>query len=121
MQSQLCITSVMIKLQSTTVAVIYVRPKTATVSVNGQTVDASKTISIPVNECQVTVAKSNPWTYTIAIPETDFVMSVSIANSLSVTFGIDSKVSFKAAAIDLRSMIPYMASSVKFNKTAGFL
>jgi hypothetical protein len=52
----------------------------------------SNPVSVGAGSCQMTIVKSNPWTYTITIQQLDLVMSINIMQYLTVTLAIDSQV-----------------------------
>ena len=92
--SEACIASVLVSLYDKSVSVYSPSPRTAKVSVNGEARDASGKLSVDVSGCQVTVVKSNPWTFTITVPQMNLDMSITsgMGQYLSVTMAIDSQV-----------------------------
>ena len=94
--SEVCIASVLVSLYDQSISVYTPTSRGAEVLVNGAKRDASRLLSVSVSGCQVTVVRSNPWTFTISVPQMNLDMSVAfgMGQYLSVTMAIDSQVGF---------------------------
>lgn len=92
-RSDPCIQSVTVTLHDKSVLISCTSPRAANVRVNGWKVDASELVSAAVGDCELSVVQSNPWTYTVEIPQMELVMSVNIFQYLMVTLSINTGIS----------------------------
>lgn len=89
--SEPCVASVTVSLYNQTLTVSSPQPRQSEIRVNGQVKAVSRQVSVSTGGCEMTIVKSNPWTYTITVPLFDLLMSVNVGQYLTVTMAIDSK------------------------------